>query len=273
MLKLVATPIGNLNDITLRALEALKSCDAIFCEDTRHSAELLNHFGIKKPLTSCHEHNERARAELLCAMLAEGKDVCYISDAGMPGVSDPGAVLVAACIERGLPFTVLPGASAALMSAVYSGLPTERFTFLGFLPRTGRERRERLSEIAALRHTVILYESPHRVQATLKDLFETLGDVNAAVMRELTKKFECAERGKLSELIERFTDEPRGECVIAVDCADREAPVAGEGDIDAALTKAMAGGLTVRDAAAAVSGALGIPKKQAYARALALKKE
>ena len=137
MLMLCASPIGNLSDITLRVLDALKSCDIIFCEDTRRSVQLLNHFGIHKPLVSCHAHNERERAAELVGLLSAGRTVCYLSDAGMPGISDPGAALVSACIQHNLPYTVLPGASAVLTAAVLSGLPCGTFTFYGFLPRAG----------------------------------------------------------------------------------------------------------------------------------------
>lgn len=271
MLSLCATPIGNLEDITLRVLRTLKEADVIFCEDTRHSVQLLNHFEIKKPLVSCHEHNERQRAEEAVALLSEGKRVCYISDAGMPGISDPGAALVRACVETGLPFEVLPGASAVLMSLVFSGLPTDHFTFYGFLPRAGKERRSAIESFRALRDPVLLYESPHRVQATLKDLLAALGDADGAVMRELTKKFESAERGKLSSLVTRFETEPRGECVIAFDPGSIEKEPAKAGDLDGAIGEALARGLSVKDAAALISGQFGIAKKEAYARALNLK--
>ncbi len=276
MLMLCASPIGNLSDVTLRVLDALKNCDAVFCEDTRRSVQLLNHFDIRKPLTSCHEHNERERAAELVELLSAGKTVCYLSDAGMPGISDPGAALVSACIEHNLPYTVLPGASAVLTAAVLSGLPCGTFTFFGFLPRAGKERKAALAEIERCRHLAILYESPHRVQGTLAALYEALGDCGAAVLRELTKKFETAERGNLSGLIPHFAEEPRGECVIAVDCGSRrraEPPQDAALSLDAAIGAALSSGLSVKDAAKAAADALGVPKKEAYARALALKKE
>lgn len=275
MLMLCASPIGNLSDVTLRVLDALKNCDAVFCEDTRRSLRLLNHFDIRKPLTSCHEHNERERAAELVELLSAGKTVCYLSDAGMPGISDPGAALVAACIEHNLPYTVLPGASAVLTAAVLSGLPCGTFTFFGFLPRAGKARKEALAGIALCRHLALLYESPHRVRDTLAALLESLGDCDAAVLRELTKKFETAERGRLSALIPRFAEEPRGECVIAVDCGSRalNGPQANPASLDAALDAALASGLSVKDAAKTAADALGVPKKRAYARALERKKE
>ncbi len=276
MLMLCASPIGNLSDITLRVLDALKSCDIIFCEDTRRSVQLLNHFGIHKPLVSCHAHNERERAAELVGLLSAGRTVCYLSDAGMPGISDPGAALVSACIEHNLPYTVLPGASAVLTAAVLSGLPCGTFTFYGFLPRAGKARKEALAEIGRCRHLALLYESPHRVRDTLSALLEALGDCDAAVLRELTKKFETAELGKLSALIARFAEEPRGECVIAVDCASRRQAAPAQDavcSLDAAIGKALASGLSVKDAAKVAADALTVPKKQAYARALQLKQE
>lgn len=273
MLSLCATPIGNLGDITYRAVEALAACDAVYCEDTRHSLQLLNHLNIKKPLVSCHEHNEQQRAQELVEKLRAGQHIVYISDAGMPGISDPGAVLVRACIENALPFEILPGASAVLTAAVFSGLPCDTFTFFGFLPRDNGDKKARLAEIAACGRLAILYESPQRVPATLKTLLGALGDCEAAVMRELTKKFETAERGRLSELIARFPEPPRGECVIAVLVPKVQKEAVSTDTLDAALTNALASGLSVRDAAAMAAEALGIPKKEAYQRALTLRKE
>ena len=273
MLSLIATPIGNLSDITYRALETLAAADVVYCEDTRRSVQLMNHLGLKKPLVSCHEHNERERAEEVVARLREGQQVAYLSDAGMPGISDPGAVLVAACIEAELPYTVLPGASAVLMAAVLSGLPCNQFSFFGFLPRDNKGRKAMLEKIAACRQLAILYESPHRVGATFRTLLETLGDQPAALLRELTKKFETVERGTLSELADRFTEqEPRGECVICVLCPeDGIANAASTASLDDVLQQALRNGLSVKDAAALAAERCGIKKKEAYARALELK--
>ena len=168
MLILCATPIGNLGDITLRAVDALRFCDAVYCEDTRRTLQLLNHLEIKKPLVACHQHNERMRAIEVAERVARGETVVYVSDAGMPGISDPGAALIAECIARELPVTVLPGASAVLTAAVLSGLPPQPFTFFGFLPRDGKPKREMLSAVAACNHLAILYESPQRVESTLR---------------------------------------------------------------------------------------------------------
>ena len=268
MLYLCATPIGNLGDVTLRVIETLKSSDVVYCEDTRHTAQLLNCLDIKKPLKSCFAHNERARAAEVVADLQDGKTVAYVSDAGMPGISDPGAALISACIENGLPYTVLPGASAVLTAAVMSGLPPQPFTFLGFLPREAKPRRQALSKIASCEHLVLLYESPHRVQATLGDLLSVLGDCRAAVIRELTKKFEEVRRGSLSELIAIYEEEPKGECVIAVLPRILRAE-ADDAELDAFLSDALRV-QSVRDAAAAASEALNVPKKRAYAHALNL---
>ena len=270
MLYLVATPIGNLGDLSARAIETLSAVDLIYCEDTRHTGLLLSHFNIKKPTRSLHTHNERERTEEVVEALKSGKDVAYVSDAGMPGVSDPGAMLVSACQKEGLPHTVIPGASAAVIAAVLSGLPTQPFSFFGFLPRESAPRRETLDAIAGIRHQVILYESPHRVQATLSDLLERFGDGPAAVLRELTKKFESVVTGTLSELCERFSEEPKGECVICFVPGHREEDAAP--DLDALLLDLLKSE-SVKDAAAIAADRLSLPKKQVYRRALELKSE
>ena len=270
MLYLVATPIGNLGDLSPRAIETLSAVDVIYCEDTRHTGLLLNHFNVKKPTRSLHTHNERERTEEIVAALKNGRDVAYVSDAGMPGISDPGAMLVEACQKENLPHTVIPGASAAVIAAVLSGLPAQPFSFFGFLPRESAPRREMLDAIAGIRHQVILYESPHRVQATLRVLLERFGDGPAAVLRELTKKFETVVTGTLSELVERFSEEPKGECVICFvpgQKAEEAAP-----DLDALLLDLLKTE-SVKDAAAIAADRLSLPKKQVYRRALELKSE
>ena len=272
MLTLIATPIGNLKDISYRAVEALQEADAVFCEDTRHSLLLLNHLQIKKPLVSCHEHNERARAEEMAALLKSGKNIAYISDAGMPGISDPGSILVETCIREGLEYTVIPGASAVLTAAVLSGYPCARFSFFGFLPRDNKERKEVLEELKLCRHMAILYESPHRVGTTLQLLKEEFGgDCRAALMRELTKKFETADRGTLEELCERYREaEPKGECVLVLCCQDRKEENK-EVDLDAEITEKLKEGLSVKDVAAVISEKYGMAKKNIYRRALEIK--
>lgn len=274
MLTLIATPIGNLSDITYRAVETLRAADVVYCEDTRRTLQLLNHLDIKKTLVSCHEHNERERAEEVVSHLRAGRSVAYVSDAGMPGISDPGAALVSACIEAGLPYTVLPGASAVLTAAVLSGLPCRTFSFYGFLPRDSKGRRAYLERIAACGQLAILYESPHRVGATLAALRDALGDRPAALLRELTKKFESVERGTLSELAARFSDtEPKGECVICVLAAQEEHVPVETDALDALLLRALGDGFSVKDAAALAVERLGVKKKDAYARALDLREE
>lgn len=273
MLNLIATPIGNLGDITLRGIETLKAADEIWCEDTRHSRVLLDALGIRKPLVSCHEHNEKARAAELKEKLVAGAEICYISDAGMPGISDPGEVLIAECIESGLPYTVIPGASAVLTAAVLSGFDTRRFSFFGFLPRENKERKVFLSELKTLNHLAILYESPHRVGATFRLLSETLGDRPAALARELTKKFESVERGTLCSLAERFeAEEPRGECVLLIQCAHEEES-APEEEVGSFLKKAMENGVPVKEAAASAAERFNIKKRDAYSLALSLREE
>lgn len=268
MLYLIATPIGNLGDLSPRAIETLNAVDLIYCEDTRHTGLLLKQFQIDKPTKSLHLHNERMKTEEVLAALKAGAEIAYVSDAGMPGVSDPGAMLVSACQKEGLPCTVVPGASAMLIAAVLSGLPAQPFSFFGFLPRETKPRREMLDAIAKIRHQVILYESPHRVQATLQELLERFGDGPAAVLRELTKKFETVVPGTLSSLIEQFADEPKGECVICFVPGEKNA--ADAPDLDA-LLRSLLKTESLKDAAAIVAERLQLPKKDVYRRALELK--
>lgn len=273
-LYLCATPIGNLEDVTQRVLRVLREADAVWAEDTRHTLGLLNHYRLRKPLVSCHEHNERERAQELCDSLRQGQNIAYCSDAGMPGISDPGAALAAACFEAGLPVTVLPGASAVLMAAVLSGLPCDTFTFFGFLPREKKPRRAALEQMRATQTLMLLYESPVRLPATLRELLEELGDRPAAVLRELTKLHEESVRGTLSSLCAQFCDPPRGECVIAIaGSAPQAAPDTTDDMLDAAVGRLLAEGFSARDAAAAAAAVLGVPKKRAYKRTLALAKE
>ena len=212
---LVPTPIGNLGDITLRALEVLKSVDAIACEDTRHSRKLLTHFGINKPLERLDAHTMKARAAYL---LGKHPRLAFISDAGTPGLSDPGAELVAVALEMGYKIEALPGATALVPALVLSGLPTARFTYHGFLPRSGRDRRERISEIANSSITSAIYESPHRLLGTLEDLGKACGmSRGCAVVRELTKLYEEVFRGSIEQTFAHFQQgEIRGEIVIVV---------------------------------------------------------
>ena len=222
ILYLCATPIGNLEDITVRALRVLKEVDIIAAEDTRNSRKLLNHYDIHTKLTSYHEHNKWDKGRTLVDKLINGENIALISDAGMPGISDPGCELVQMAHEAGVEVTVLPGATASLSALVLSGLPTRYFAFEGFLPVENRERRIRLEKLRAEERTIILYEAPHKLQRTLKDLTETLGgERRAAAVRELTKKHETAECGTLKELEDLYNkEEPRGEFVIVIEGAD-----------------------------------------------------
>jgi 16S rRNA (cytidine1402-2'-O)-methyltransferase len=268
MLLLCATPIGNLGDLTPRVREALASCDAVYCEDTRRTLTLLNHIGVKKPLISCYRENERQRAQEVAARLRAGETVVYVSDAGMPGVSDPGGALVAACIEHNLPYSVLPGASAVLTAAVMSGLPAMPFTFFGFFPREKKAQKPLIEQLRGLDHLAIFYESPNRVHATLSLLREALGERDAALLRELTKLHEEAVRGTLGALAARYADAPpRGECVLCVLCGATEKE-ADAPDLEATLKQLLSSGLSVRDAAAEAAELCGVPKKEAYAKAL-----
>ena len=217
MLYLVPTPIGNLGDITLRALEALKSADVIAAEDTRHSGHLLRHFDIAKPLVSCHEHNEARRTQELLERLRRNETVAVISDAGMPGLSDPGARLLAACIAEGLPYSVLPGACAAITAVIGSGFSAEAFYYGGFLPPKSGGRERELEAAAARRETSVFYESPHRLCKTLEAAARCLPGRPLCVARELTKTFEEYRIGLASELLAHYTAHPpKGEITLLV---------------------------------------------------------
>jgi len=220
-LYLVSTPIGNLEDITLRALRVLKEADIIAAEDTRQTLKLLNHFGIKNTLVSYYEHNRAEKGDYLVGRLLEGKDVALVSDAGTPGISDPGEDLVRLAVSRGIPVTVIPGPSAVIAGVVLSGFPAGRFAFEGFLPVNRRARRERLSAISRDTRTLVFYEAPHKLLQTLKDLRDALGNRRAAIARELTKKFEEVWRTTLDEAVARYENEPpKGEFVIILEGAD-----------------------------------------------------
>lgn len=216
-LYLIPTPIGNLKDITLRALDTLKAVDLIACEDTRQSLKLLNHFGIKKTLISYHKHNENGKSEDIIKRLLDGQNVAIISDAGTPGISDPGAVIAKRCIEEGIEFEVYPGATAITTALVYSGLDTDKFTFIGFLSRENKERKETMNSLIDRQETIILYEAPHRIQSTLNFIREVLGNRRIAVCKELTKLHETILRGTVEECIEYYEENaPRGEYVIVI---------------------------------------------------------
>lgn len=223
-LYLCATPIGNLEDITLRVLRTLQEVDLIAAEDTRNSIHLLNHFNIKTPLTSYHEYNKIDKAYQLVEKMRGGQNIALITDAGTPGISDPGEDLVRICYEQGIEVTSLPGAAACITALTLSGLPTRRFSFEAFLPREKRERAAILEELKNDTRTLIVYEAPHHLISALKDLHSVLGERRIAVCRELTKKFETAFRTTFSEAIAFYeANEVRGECVIVIEGRDRAA--------------------------------------------------
>lgn len=269
-LHVVATPIGNLRDITLRAIATLAAADAVIAEDTRVSRHLLAHYGVTTPLVAYHEHNAAAMRPQLLARLAEGAALALISDAGTPLVSDPGYKLVAEALAAGIPVTSAPGPSAVLAALVVAGLPTDRFFFEGFLPPKSAARRARINQLAAVPATLVFFESPRRLVETLTDLAAELGDRPAAVARELTKFYETTRRGPLEELAAHFAAQasPKGEIVVLVGPPKAAAPVA-DADLDRLLGDAIER-LSVKDAAAAVSAQTGAPRRQVYARALTL---
>src|SRR5262245_29302448 len=218
-LYLVATPIGNLADITHRAIQVLKDVDLIACEDTRHTQKLLNHYGISTKTISYHEHNEQQRARQLVDLLKQGSSIAVVSDAGTPAISDPGFRLVRAAIEIDTRVVPVPGPSALISALIAAGLPTDEFFFAGFLPARSTQRRVRLNELKSIPGTLIFYEAPHRLDSTLKDAYEVLGEREAVVARELTKLHEEIKRGRLSELANHYANEQsaRGEIVVLID--------------------------------------------------------
>jgi 16S rRNA (cytidine1402-2'-O)-methyltransferase len=269
-LHVVATPIGNLRDITLRALATLAAADAVIAEDTRVSRNLLAHYGVTTPLVAYHEHNAAVVRPHLLARLAQGAALALISDAGTPLVSDPGYKLVAEALAAGIAVTSVPGPSAVLAALVVAGLPTDRFFFEGFLPPKSAARRARVNELASVPGTLVFFESPRRLAEMLADLSAELGDRPAAVARELTKLYETTRRGALGELAAHFGAEapPKGEIVVLVGPPGAAAPI-GEEQLDRLLRGALQN-LSVKDAAAAVSAQTGAPRRQVYARALTL---
>jgi 16S rRNA (cytidine1402-2'-O)-methyltransferase len=280
-LHVIATPIGNLEDVTLRALAALRAAELLYAEDTRRTRILLDRHGIPARPRSLHAHNEAERCAEALAALAEGKRVALVSDAGTPTISDPGARLVAEAIAHGHAVVALPGASAVLAALVVSGLPPAPFTFLGFLPRRGRERAELLDSLRGRRETLVLFESPQRIGATLAELSQTLGPRRACVARELTKLHEEAARGTLAELAQRFADGARGEITLVIEGAPAEPSGSGpdgsgplsEEALRARVAALLAQGLSPRDAADALRAETGAPRRMLYALALAVRSE
>ena len=267
-----ATPIGNLADLSPRAVEALAGADVIACEDTRRTRKLLTHAGVAaKRLVAVHEHNERSRVEEVLELLGRGTRVALVTDAGTPGISDPGQRLVAAAAEAGHRVVVVPGPSAAVTALVASGLPCGRFVFEGFLPRKGRERSERLSALAAEPRTTVLYEAPGRLARTVSELVEACGPGRrVAVARELTKVHEEVWRGTLGAAAEHVAaTEPRGEYVLVLEGAAEPEP-ATDADIEAALAAHLGAGEDKRSALPAVAAELAVPKRRVYEVALRL---
>jgi 16S rRNA (cytidine1402-2'-O)-methyltransferase len=272
-LYLVATPIGNLRDITVRALEVLAAADLIACEDTRVTRKLLDRYGIATPLTPYHEHNAAEARPKLLARLADGAAMALVSDAGTPLVSDPGYKLVREARAAGASVTALPGASAVLAGLTLSGLPTDRFLFEGFLPAKEGARRTRINELKRIPATLVLFETGARIAAALADLAAELGPRQAAICRELTKLYEEVRRGDLGTLAREAAqaDEPRGEIVIVVAPPDRHGELAPV-DLDALLRQAL-DRLSVKEAVAEIAAVTGEPRRGVYQRALALAKE
>ena len=217
ILYIVATPIGNLADITLRAIETLKSVGLIACEDTRHTRILLDRYGVKTPTTSFFEYNKIQKADYLLRLLKEGRSIALVSDAGTPGISDPGHNIIRLAIDNNIPLVAMPGPSALITALVISGKPTHKFAFEGFLSNKSAARKNRLKTLKAERRTVVIYESPHRILKLLSDILEVYGDVEVALARELTKKFEEIRRGKVSLLLAHFkSTKPKGEFIVII---------------------------------------------------------
>ncbi|MBU3182009.1 16S rRNA (cytidine(1402)-2'-O)-methyltransferase [Clostridium psychrophilum] len=274
-LYLVPTPIGNLKDITLRALEVLHNVDIIAAEDTRQSIKLLNHFNIKKPLISYHKYNEQGRSEDIIRQIKEGKNIAIISDAGTPGISDPGSVIVLKCIERKIEFEVLPGATAITTALVYSGLDTTKFIFRGFLPRENKDRKPIISDLIDRSETLIFYESPHRLLNTLEFLHENLGDRKISMCRELTKLYEEIIRLTLEEAVVYYqNNSPRGEYVLVIDGKSKENIEKDERakwdslTIEEHILKYIDEGISKKDAIKKVAKDRIMPKSEVYKHSL-----
>ncbi|MBQ3076561.1 MAG: 16S rRNA (cytidine(1402)-2'-O)-methyltransferase [Clostridia bacterium] len=265
-LYLVGTPIGNLGDLSPRALEVLGEVDFVACEDTRVTGALLTRFGLRRPLVSYHEHNARGRGGQLVERLLAGESGALCTDAGMPAISDPGEDIVRLCHEAGVAVVAVPGPSAVTTALALAGLPTGRFCFEGFLPSAGRERAAHLAGLKGERRTMVLYEAPHRLKKTLKELLEALGDRPVALCREMTKLHEEVRRTTLSEAVAHYeTNEPRGEFVLVLGGAPDEGGEApGEADIEGTLRRLLGEGLSGRDAVRETVARLGVKKNLVY---------
>lgn len=272
-LYLCATPIGNLEDITYRTVRCLREADFIAAEDTRHTKQLLSAYEIDTPLTSYHEHNKAEKGPLLIQKLQEGTMLALVSDAGMPAICDPGSDLVRLAIEAGIPVVPLPGPNAGLTGLIASGMDTTRFTFIGFLPKTQKHRLPVLERIKQYEGTLIFYEAPHRIQHVLTEITAVLGDRQAVLCRELTKKYEQYMRGTLSQLQHELAAQgTRGEFVILVAGAEPENPAAADGNVDYAslVQELMDQGVDKKEAVRMVARRCGVPKRSVYQAALTL---
>lgn len=274
-LYLVATPIGNLADISERALQTLRAVDLIACEDTRHTGKLLSHFNIKKKLASYHEHNERTRAEEFARILEQGKSIAVVSDAGTPAICDPAFVVVQKAHEIGAPVVAIPGAVAFVNALIVSGLPTDSVFFGGFLPSKKKERRKRLEEVRTIPATLVFYETPHRIAKSLIDCFEILGDRKSAVVREITKLHEEIVLGNLKELTEKFSENTvKGEIVLVIDREEIESSkskVQSSKSIAERVAELENEGLNRKLALKKAAKEFGLPRSEAY-RILELQK-
>ncbi|PPT11176.1 rRNA small subunit methyltransferase I [Geitlerinema sp. FC II] len=271
-LYVVGTPIGNLDDMTFRAVATLNAADVIAAEDTRHTGKLLQHFQIATPQIAYHHHNRSQRIPELLDRLHRGEAIALVTDAGMPGISDPGYELVKACAEAGVPVVPIPGVSASITAVSVSGIECDRFTFEGFLPTKGKERRERLEQLSGEIRTLIFYEAPHRLRETLEDLASGLGNSRAiALGRELTKRFEEIWRGTLAEAIDLYQErEPKGEYTIVVAGASAEGMVLSEEALKAELQQLMASGLSRSQASRELARSSQLSRRQLYQLALAI---
>jgi 16S rRNA (cytidine1402-2'-O)-methyltransferase len=267
-LAVCATPIGNLEDVTLRVLRELAEAEVVLCEDTRHSKGLLDRHGIQARLLSYHRHNEAARTAELLPRLEAGERVALVSDAGLPGVNDPGARLIQAALEAGVPVTVLPGPSAVETALVASGLAGERFQFLGYLPRGAKALGMVWEELASWPHPAVAFESPQRLPATLRSLAEALPDRPVAVCRELTKRFEEVVRGAAREVAARFAEAPKGEITLVLGGTEQPAAGASESDAVAAVGELVAAGVPRRQAADVVARLSRVSRNTLYAESL-----
>lgn len=271
-LYIVGTPIGNLEDMTFRAIDTLQKVHLIAAEDTRHTGKLLQHFQITTPQVSYHDHNRRSRHPELLQRLQRGEAIALVTDAGMPGISDPGYELVKACVEFGISVVPIPGVSAVITAVSAAGLPTDRFAFEGFLPAKGQERRDRLEALQAESRTIVLYESPHRLRQTLQDLSEMLGTERAIVLaRELTKLHEEFWRGSVAKAIEHYqTNEPQGEFTLVIAGHEASEPLLSEAALKTELQQLLQQGLSRSQASRQLAQKTSLSRRQIYQLALSI---